>query len=56
MSKRNHIESLRFKHTLLDQNLLQEENRPCPDLGRINEIKQKKLLLKDQICRLSKAV
>ena len=54
MSTNNHIQSLRFRHTFLDQNLLEEEQRPRPNLLVISEIKQKKLFLKDEISRLSR--
>ena len=45
--------ALKSKHTLLETALKKEQERPQPDDITIQQIKRKKLALKDQISGLS---
>jgi len=42
---------LQKKHTLLKQEISKEFQRPCPDQGKIVELKKEKLRIKDQLAR-----
>ncbi len=53
MSVEHRIESLRSRHAARDAALRREECRPCPDVGRVSQLKRDKLWLKDEILRLS---
>lgn len=56
MSTVDQIESLKEKHQSLEQAIAQENLRPHPDDDAICNLKKQKLLLKDQILRLSTLV
>jgi hypothetical protein len=56
MSTVDQIESLKEKHQSLEQAIAQESLRPHPDDDTICSLKKRKLLLKDQIARLSTLV
>ncbi len=53
MSTETHIETLRTKHIVLEQQLETEYQRPLPDLSVIQDLKKRKLRLKEEISRLS---
>lgn len=52
MSVEERIQSLKLRHTQLDNELEQETHRPHPDDLHIAEIKRQKLRLKDEIAGL----
>ncbi len=53
MSLKERMESLRARHTAVE-NLLQDEvHRPLPSSGEISRLKREKLRLKDEMARLS---
>jgi hypothetical protein len=49
----DHIEALKAKHASLEQEISQENLRPHPDDDAICSLKKQKLLIKDQIVRLT---
>lgn len=53
MSTVDHIEALKTKHASLEQAISQENARPHPDDDAICSLKKRKLMIKDQIARLS---
>lgn len=53
MSVDERIQSLKVRHSQLENELEQETHRPHPDDVHITEIKRQKLRLKDQIAALS---
>ncbi len=53
MNTEARIESLKSKHTSLDQAILEENQRPVPDSLRLSELKRQKLRIKDELARLS---
>lgn len=55
MSVAQRIESLKSRHTERDVALRHEEGRPSPDRERVTRLKRDKLLLKDEILRLTRA-
>ncbi len=44
-----HVSALQLKHAGLDQKLQQEMNRPLPDLVTIQQLKKKKLRIKEEL-------
>lgn len=53
MSTVDHIEALKAKHASLEQAINEENLRPHPDDDAICSLKKRKLMIKDQIVRLS---
>ncbi len=53
MNTEPHIESLKARHANLEDDILEERQRPVPDNLRISELKRQKLRIKDEIARLS---
>ena len=53
MSTVDHIEALKAKHASLEQAIVQENARPYPDDDAICSLKKRKLLIKDEITRLT---
>lgn len=53
MATVDHIEALKMKHASLEQAIDQENTRPHPDDDAICSLKKRKLMIKDQIARLS---
>jgi len=53
MSTVDHIEALKMKHASLEQAINQESTRPHPDDDAICSLKKRKLMIKDEIARLS---
>ena len=53
MATVDHIEALKMKHASLEQAIDQENTRPHPDDDGICSLKKRKLMIKDQIARLS---
>ena len=53
MSTLDHIEALKAKHASLEQAINEENLRPHPDDDAICSLKKQKLLIKDEIVRLS---
>lgn len=53
MSVDERIQSLKLRHSQLENELDQENHRPHPDDLHIAEIKRQKLKLKDEIASLS---
>ena len=49
-----HIQTLEEKHTLLDEKIAKETARPLPDFTIITALKKQKLLIKEEISRLSR--
>ncbi|MEQ8444187.1 MAG: DUF465 domain-containing protein [Alphaproteobacteria bacterium] len=49
MSIEQRIESLRYKHALLDKKLTDETSRPMPDESLLLSLKKQKLQIKDEI-------
>jgi len=48
-----HIEALKAKHASLEQAISEENLRPHPDDDAICSLKKQKLLIKDEIVRLT---
>jgi hypothetical protein len=44
-----HVSALQLKHAGLDQKLQQEMTRPMPDLATIQQLKKKKLRIKEEL-------
>ncbi|MEO0822179.1 MAG: DUF465 domain-containing protein [Pseudomonadota bacterium] len=55
MSLDAHVHELRKKHEALAREIEHKQRRPASDDLEITEMKRKKLLLKDEIARLSHA-
>lgn len=53
MATADHIEALKMKHASLEQAIDQESTRPHPDDDAICSLKKRKLMIKDEIARLS---
>ncbi len=53
MSTVDHIEALKNKHATLEQAIHQEITRPHPDDDALCSLKKRKLMIKDEIVRLS---
>jgi hypothetical protein len=53
MSVVSHIEHLHVKHEELDKLLAAEMHHPSPDFFAIKDMKKQKLLIKEEITRLS---
>lgn len=53
MSLNSHLDQLRQKHQALDEKIELEQRRPGSDPLTIASLKRQKLLLKDEITRLS---
>jgi hypothetical protein len=53
MSTVDHIESLKAKHATLEHAIDEENSRPHPNDDAICSLKKRKLLIKDEISRLS---
>lgn len=49
MSLQEHVESLRAKHALLEQQIDEEQHRPLPDQMTLAHLKREKLRLKEAI-------
>ena len=46
-------ETLRAKHSEIDNLLIEEERRPLPDFQLVHELKRKKLKIKDELQRIA---
>lgn len=53
MAIEKRIESLQKRHKVIQELLHSEEIRPAPDIELIQQLKREKLLLKDEITKLS---
>lgn len=53
MALEQRIESLRKRHANIESQLDYESARPVPDTALTQQLKREKLLLKDEISRLS---
>ncbi len=53
MALEQRIESLRKRHAHIETQLHEEESRPAPDIAKVQELKKEKLVLKDEIARLT---
>ncbi len=53
MSTVDHIAALKQKHASLEQAIHQENTRPHPNDDAVCSLKKKKLMIKDEIARLS---
>ena len=47
-----HASTLQTRHADLDARIAEESGRPLPDAGLINELKRRKLRLKEELGRL----
>ena len=56
MSLNSHIAELQRRHTALKREIEQEKQHPATSEVRLAELKRKKLLLKDEIVKLSPAL
>ena len=52
MSLQSRIESLKGRHAILDNRILDEDGRPRPDTEVISRLKAEKLRLKEEMERL----
>ena len=52
MSLHDRIESLKAKHADLESAIELETRRPLPDTRQINDLKRKKLRIKDELNRV----
>ncbi|MBL8657265.1 MAG: DUF465 domain-containing protein [Altererythrobacter sp.] len=48
----SHVDALQTKHAGLDARLRAEMSRPAPDTGLVQDIKKRKLRIKEEIARL----
>ena len=53
MHSEAHINALSQKHAALDEKIHIEENRPAPDSITLHELKKEKLVIKDELERLT---
>ena len=53
MSTVDHIEALKNKHATLEQAIHQETTRPHPNDDALYSLKKRKLMIKDEIVRLT---
>lgn len=53
MALEQHLETLRKRHMEIDLRILAERSRPAPDERVLGHLKKQKLVLKDDINRLS---
>jgi hypothetical protein len=53
MALEKRIESWQKRHKIIEDQLHSEEIRPAPDIKTIKQLKREKLLLKDEITKLS---
>ena len=53
MSTVDHIEALKTKHATLEQAIHQEATRPLPSDDALCSLKKRKLMIKDEIVRLT---
>ena len=53
MSEKERMDSLRDRHSALDEQLKIEIQRPLPNAEEISRLKREKLRIKDEIFRLS---
>lgn len=44
-----HVSALQFKHAGLEKQIQQEMNRPMPDIALIQDLKKKKLRIKEEL-------
>jgi hypothetical protein len=49
MNLQAHLSALTQKHSVLKNNIIQEERRPSPDTTRLMALKKEKLKIKEQI-------
>lgn len=56
MSLATHIETLQQKHFLLERMIMQESSRPAPDFMKINHLKKQKLVIKQEVCELTREI
>ncbi len=54
MAVPDYVESLRTKHSQLEQVILEESLRPLPDQALLSQLKKQKLRIKDEIARLTR--
>ncbi|TMM47366.1 YdcH family protein [Qipengyuania marisflavi] len=45
----SHIDALKSKHAGLEARLRDEQSRPAPDVGMIQQLKKRKLALKEEL-------
>lgn len=55
MALEQHLETLKKRHMEIDLRILAEHARPSPDGRVLSQLKRQKLVLKDDISRLSYA-
>ncbi len=48
----SHVDALQTKHAGLEARLRQEQSRPAPDVAVIQQIKKKKLRLKEELAEI----
>ena len=53
MALHAHVESLQSKHAKLEDAVLAESTRPMPDFAYVTMLKKQKLLVKEELERLS---
>ena len=53
MSLETHAETLGQKHHELEEKILKESQRPCPDQFKIAALKKEKLRIKDELALLN---
>ena len=53
MQAEAHYNALTRKHAALDEKIHVEENSPAPDGSILHELKREKLIIKDEMTRLS---
>lgn len=53
MSTVDHVEALKAKHASLEHAINEETARPLPDDDAICSLKKRKLMIKDEIVRLT---
>lgn len=52
MSLETHVEALNIKHAKIEEIIIEEELRPCPDRMRLIDLKKQKLRIKEAMSRL----
>ncbi len=53
MTVEEQVASLKARHAELEEALSQENARPLPDTATIADLKKRKLMIKDELARLS---
>ena len=52
MSLSNHLNTLKLRHSHVDEDIAIEQRRPSPDMTKLSSLKRERLHLKEEISKL----